>query len=98
MSARSDDAPTVAEVAAALSIPESADEEEAAAIAAAVAAHVRDGELAAAAAAAEGGEVTWDGDRWAFAGRLESVRGCPARVPDGAPRDAWAASGRLDRF
>jgi hypothetical protein len=105
MSAPSDgddggDAPvtTAADLADSLSIPESADESEAAAIAAAVAAHVRDGELAAAAAAAEGEADTWDGDRWTFAGRLESVRGCSVRVPDGAPRDAWAASDRVDRF
>jgi hypothetical protein len=83
-----------------LSIPETADEDEAAAIAAAVAAHLRDREAAAAAAAAEGGSeaASWHGERWRFAGRLASVTGRAARVPDGAPRDGWAAAGRTDRF
>jgi hypothetical protein len=80
-----------------LSIPESADESEAAAIAAAVAAHIRDGELVAAAAAADS-EPTWDGRRWAFAGRLRSVTGQSGRVPRGAPTNAWSAAGRSDRF
>jgi hypothetical protein len=83
---------------ASLSIPETADEDEAAAIAAAVAAHLRDREAAAAAAAAEGETESWDGERWRFAGRLASVTGRAARVPDGAPRDGWAAAGRTDRF
>ena len=79
-----------------LSIPDSADDAEAAAIAAAVAAHLRDGELAAATAAED--EPGWTGKRWAFAGRLESVRGRRARVPERAPTDPWAAAGRSDRF
>ena len=83
---------------ASLTIPETADEDEAAAIAAAVAAHLRDREAAAAAAAAEGETESWDGERWRFAGRLASVTGRAARVPDGAPRDGWAAAGRTDRF
>ncbi|SFR56759.1 hypothetical protein SAMN04487947_2337 [Halogeometricum rufum] len=83
---------------ASLTIPETADEDEAAAIAAAVAAHLRDREAAAAAAAAEGEMESWDGERWRFAGRLASVTGRAARVPDGAPRDGWAAAGRTDRF
>ncbi|QLG26585.1 acc operon protein [Halorarum halophilum] len=80
-----------------LDIPESADDREAAAIAAAVSAHLRDQEAAAAAAAASDVE-TWDGKRWAFAGRIASLQPCAKRVPDGAPTDAWAASGRTDRF
>lgn len=87
----------VESVAAGLTVPDDADESEAAAIAAAVAAHVRDGELAAAAAAA-GAEETWDGKRWAFAGRLRRVSGRSARVPDGAPTNAWIAAARADRF
>jgi hypothetical protein len=84
---------------ASLTIPETADEDEAAAIAAAVAAHLRDREAAAAAAAAGESETgSWDGERWRFAGRLASVTGRAARVPDGAPRDGWAAAGRTDRF
>ncbi|RDI72694.1 acc operon protein [Halopelagius longus] len=97
-SAESAVGPDVSDVAADLSIPDDADEAEAAAIAAAVAAHIRDGELAAAAAAAEGGEETWDGKRWTFAGRLEGVSGRSARVPNGAPTNAWTAASRADRF
>ncbi|GAB3424018.1 hypothetical protein GCM10027435_30370 [Haloparvum alkalitolerans] len=83
---------------AALAIPDDADEGEAAAIVAAVAAHLRDQEAAAAAAAADGAEETWDGDRWTFAGRLESTSRRTVRVPRDAPRDAWSAAGRADRF
>ncbi|MFC7136844.1 acc operon protein [Halobaculum litoreum] len=81
-----------------LTLPDDADAEEAAAIVAAVGAQIRDSEAAAAAAAAAEGEETWDGKRWAFAGRLDALGGRPARVPTGAPTDAWAASGRADRF
>ncbi|ELZ78292.1 acc operon protein [Haloferax larsenii] len=81
-----------------LSIPDDADPEEAAAIAAAVGAHMRDQAAAAAAAAANGDEETWNEKRWQYAGRLESVTGCGRRVPSGAPTNAWAASGRTDRF
>ncbi|WP_435063883.1 hypothetical protein [Halobaculum sp. EA56] len=81
-----------------LTLPDDADAEEAAAIVAAVGAHVRDSEAAAAAAAADDGEETWDGKRWAFAGRLDALQGRAARAPRGAPTDAWTASGRTDRF
>ncbi|KAB1187818.1 MULTISPECIES: acc operon protein [Haloferax] len=80
-----------------LSIPDDADPEEAAAIAAAVGAHLHDQQVAAAAAAADD-EETWNEKRWQYAGRLESVSGCSRRVPSGAPTNAWAASGRVDRF
>ncbi|ELZ96738.1 hypothetical protein C440_03153 [Haloferax mucosum ATCC BAA-1512] len=80
-----------------LSIPDDADPEEAAAIVAAVGAHIHDQTVAAAAAAADDGE-TWTDKRWQYAGRLDSVTGCARRVPSGAPTDAWAASGRVDRF
>lgn len=83
-----------------LRLPAAADDEEAAAIVAAVATHLRDREAAAAAAAAAAADpdTDWQGDRWGFAGRLESVRGRCARVPRGAPTDSWTAAGRLDRF
>jgi hypothetical protein len=84
-----------------LSIPDDADDAEAAAIAAAVAAHLRDAERAAAAAAAAAAESTptWDGEKWGFAGRIESTSGRRIRrVPDGAPTDEWAAAGRVERF
>ncbi|MFC5135428.1 MULTISPECIES: hypothetical protein [Haloferacaceae] len=81
-----------------LRIPDDADDAEAAAIAVAVAAHLRDREAAAAAAAADHADLGWRGDRWGFAGRLESVRGRRARVPETAPADPWTAAGRLDRF
>ncbi|WP_115863570.1 acc operon protein [Halorussus litoreus] len=82
-----------------LRIPDDATDEEAAAIAAAVGAHLRS-QAAAAAAAAEGddAEETWQGERWSFAGRLRGLQGRAGRVPTGAPTDAWAASGRTDRF
>jgi hypothetical protein len=80
-----------------IAIPEDASDEEAAAIAAAVSAHLARLE-AEAAAAAEDAEETWDGDKWAFAGRIASLDGHGCRVPDSAPRDAWTAAGRRDRF
>lgn len=86
----------VAALLSALSIPADADDAEAAAIAAAVGAHLTD--LERAAAAAGGDEDSWSGRKWSYAGRLEAVQGRPERVPDGAPTDAWAASGRSDRF
>ncbi|MFC6988977.1 acc operon protein [Haloplanus sp. GCM10025708] len=82
----------------ALDVPDDADDAEAAAIAAAVGAHLRD--RRAAAVAAEGADEgeTWDGERWSFAGRMESLQGRSIRIPEGAPTDAWAAAGRTDRF
>lgn len=79
-----------------LTLPDDADDEEAAAIAAAVAAHLRDQEAAAAAGADE--EETWDGERWAFAARVEALQNRTVRVPDAAPTDGWAAAGRTDRL
>jgi hypothetical protein len=76
-----------------------ATDDEAAAIAAAVRAHLR--AQAAAAAATDGDdEATWDGSRWGYAGRLAATgrAGRSTRVPRAAPRDAWAASGRSERF
>ena len=85
-----------------VTIPESATPEEAAAIAAAVGAHLRDqraaATAAAAAAAAADEEPTWDGRRWAFAGRLEGIGDDSKRVPHGTPTDPWTAAGRAERF
>lgn len=86
----------IADLLAALSIPENAESEEAAAIAAAIGAHLTDRERAAAAVAEE--TETWSGEKWAFAGRLETTTGQSGRVTDGTPTDAWTAAGRADRF
>jgi hypothetical protein len=67
--------------------------DEAAAVAAALHAHVAGSSQPPAPP-----EETWDGERWAFAARLRTLTGRSARVPDGAPTDAWAAAGRVDRF
>ena len=91
----------VADVLDRLTLPDSADEEEAAAIAAAVAAHVADGERAAAVAAAAAAQSgpTWTGEKWTFAGRVDATSGRRVRrVPDGAPTDKWTAAGRADRL
>nr|WP_210424970.1 acc operon protein [Halorussus halobius] len=77
-------------------MPADATDQEAAAIAAAVRAHLR--AQAAAAAADESEAESWDGKRWSFAGRLRGLQGRTGRVPTSAPTDAWAASGRADRF
>lgn len=85
--------------AASLELPAGATSEEAAAIVAAVGTHVRDREAAAAAAAAAGGaRETWEGRRWAFAGRVELTQELRVRVPDGTPTDAWTAASRTDRL
>ena len=76
---------------------EGADPDEAAAIAAAVGAHLR-AEAAAVAAAADEEQADWEGQRWAYAGRLDGVRRRPRRVPECAPTDGWTAAGRADRF
>lgn len=96
---RGEDPPPLGEVLpddVSLSIPPNASREEAAAIAAAVGAHLHD--QAAAAAAEEGADRGWEGRRWAFAGTVELTREQRVRVPTNAPMDAWAASGRTDRF
>lgn len=76
----------------ALSIPADADGDEAAAIAVAIREYLAEVE------SDTSDEPSWNGRRWAFAGRLESLGGRGARVPDGAPTDAWSAAGRADRF
>jgi|AntRauTorcE11898_2_1112593.scaffolds.fasta_scaffold02524_4 hypothetical protein len=90
------DSVDVEAVLSALSIPADADDAEAAAIAAAVGAHVTDLERAAAASGSD--EASWRDRKWSFAGRVRSLQGRETRVPDGAPTDAWTASGRTDRF
>lgn len=73
-------------------VPDDATGEEAAAIVAAIGAHL------AAEDAAGDEEPSWEGERWAYAGRLRGLQGRAARVPTGAPTDGWAAAGRTDRF
>ena len=80
-----------------LSIPDDATDDEAAAIAAVVSAHMRDQAVAAAAAAAAT-EETWQGKKWAFAGRVDALQGRTTRVPDGSPTNAWVAANRTRRF
>ncbi len=80
-----------------IDVPDDADDSEAAAIAAAVSAHVRDQELAAAAVAASE-EESWDGKRWAYAGRIRTQQQRTTRVPKDAPTNPWSAAGRTDRF
>ena len=70
-----------------------AEPDEAAATTAAVHAHLRDGRVAPSAP-----PETWDGARWAFAGRARALGGRPVRLPDTAPTDAWTAAGRADRL
>jgi hypothetical protein len=82
-----------------LTLPPTATEEEAAAIAVAISAHISDQQAAAAALAAQAGEEeTWDGKRWAYAGRLDALTSHAERVPGNAPTDEWTASGRTERF
>jgi len=80
-----------------IDLPEGADEDETAAIAAAVNAYVA---MRVAAAEDQGAddERGWSARQWTFAGRVERVGRRPVRVPNGAPRDAWTASGRLRRM
>jgi hypothetical protein len=81
-----------------LRLPTDATPAETAAIAAAVGAHLRDEAAAVADAAAAGDDDGWDGRRWAFAGRVDALAGCPVRATDGTPTDAWTAMGRADRL
>jgi len=81
-----------------MSIPQDAGPEEAAALAAAIGAHIRSQEAAAAAAASGDEGEDWTGTRWGFAGRVWRLQHRTVRVPDSAPRDAWAAAGRTTRM
>ena len=77
-----------------LQVPADATSEEAAAIVAAIGAHLR----AEAATEDEEGEATWHGERWSFAGRVDRLQNRQVRVPESAPRNAWAAAGRTGRM
>lgn len=92
-----DDTRSVSTDAGRLNVPERASPAEVAAIAAAIGAHLRDQRLAAR-VTAQDDEETWDGDRFAFAGRLEGLTGETSRVPRDAPTDKWTATGRRDRY
>jgi hypothetical protein len=82
-----------------VTLPPTASKEEAAAIAVAISAHISDQQAAAAALAAQSDEEeSWDGKRWAYAGRLDTLTGRAERVPANAPTDEWTASGRTRRF
>jgi hypothetical protein len=78
----------------AAAIPDDASSDEAAAIAASLGSYLHDRERAAAADETE----TWDGKRWAFAGKTEAIQGKRVRVPNDVPTDEWTAAGRMDRF
>jgi hypothetical protein len=78
-----------------LNVPDDAEEDEAAAIAAVVRAHMRAQE---AAADEDDVEPEWAGSRWRFTGRVNSLQNRMVRVPTDAPRDAWSAAGRTDRY
>jgi hypothetical protein len=82
----------------ALSIPDRASDAEAAAIAAAVEAHLAAERAAVAALESSAKEDSWNGRRWAFAGRLEATGDRTLRVPMQAPTDPWTAAGRSERF
>ena len=84
-----------------LQLPADASPSEAAAISAAMGAHIRDQQVAAATAAAADEDTDtddWDGERFAFAGRLEAVGLEAGRVPRSVPTDRWSAAGRTDRY
>jgi hypothetical protein len=78
-----------------LDIPDDADEDEAAAIAAVIRSHMRAQE---ASAEEEDVEPEWSGNRWRFTGRVNSLQNRMVRVPTDAPRNAWSAAGRTDRY
>ncbi|WP_336327661.1 acc operon protein [Halovenus sp. HT40] len=81
-------------------IPLDASASEAAAISAAMGAHISDQQAAAVAAGEEDStdEDDWDGERFAFAGRLEGIGTASRRVPRDVPTDRWTAAGRADRY
>jgi len=41
---------------------------------------------------------SWDGKRFAYAGRIEALTGTARRVPRSAPTDNWTAAGRLENL
>lgn len=74
-------------------VPDDADSAEAAAIAAAVRAHV-----AADEDDSDEADEEWTSHRWRFRGRVDALQRRHVRVPRSAPRDAWTAAGRTDRY
>lgn len=84
--------------AVAKSNPDASDEEAAAIVA------VLRAQLDAEAAARESADSDdadqddWQGRRWAFKGRMQSLQHRADRVPKNAPEDPWSVSGRTDRF
>ncbi|MFC6736748.1 acc operon protein, partial [Halolamina salina] len=48
--------------------------------------------------AAQSETESWQGNRWGFAGRVESTQRRTVRVRDGTPTDAWSAAGRSERL
>ena len=79
-------------------VPDRASKTQVAAITAAIGAHVQDQRQAIALAQEADDEQSWDGERFAFTGRLEALTGCTVRVPRAAPTDKWTAAGRRDRY
>ena len=98
----SDPAPSSSQSATAptdLRIPPQASDREAAAIAAAIGAHLRDGEPTTTDDDRDEAIArSWQGRRWAFAGRMQQVQGRAVRPARGAPLSGWAAAGRTDRM
>ena len=74
-------------------IPDDTSSDEAAAIAAVLGGYLTDRKRAA---AADEEVETWDGKRWAFAGRVKSLQNRRVRIPRDAPTNEWSASGRTD--
>ncbi len=77
-----------------LDIPDAADEAEVAAITAVFRTLAAEAE----AAAADGTAAEPTRDPWGFTGRIETLQSRRIRSPATAPRDAWSAAGRTDRF
>ncbi|WP_431358890.1 acc operon protein [Halovenus amylolytica] len=80
-----------------LRFPDAVSTAEAAAITAAVEAYSRERTTAADSDDASDTD-DWNGNRFAFAGRLEALGGESKRVPQNAPTDRWTAAGRADRY
>jgi hypothetical protein len=80
-------------------LPPDASASEAAAISAAMGAHLRDQQAAAAVTErSDDSDDGWDGERFAFAGRLDGVGIGSRRVQRTVPTDRWTAAGRTDRY
>lgn len=75
-----------------LDIPDDADPEEVAAIATAIRSFTTEEQEN------DESQPAWQGDRWAFTGRICTLQQRKIRTPTRAPSDAWSAAGRTDRF